>query len=299
MNNNGEISKEFSIYIDFKKSEGEPSRVFRSMASLIETFESIDKEFLGMLGTTAATELVLDDIEVGSLRAWLRNVLSDIPDEALKDGEIKKLLGHFLLKAKYQLVGWLAENPEITTIEQVRELEAELVTLAEETDIKQIPAYNTPNTRVLLSQVNKIKQAISLLDERDTVEYESTEGNVDFPTNIIIDDDLIGELLTREVLSNEGERLVMIKKPDYLGKSKWGFKYNGHSIEANIGDEVWLEKFQRNDLVALEPGDSLRVIMVEEVSYGHELEVVNIQYTIKEVVEVVSRVEYTQADLKY
>lgn len=298
MQNTTEAPKEFSIYIDFKKSEGEPSRIFRTMASLIETFESIDKEFLGILGTTAATELVLDDIEAGSLRAWLRSVLVVLPDDAIREMEVKKLIGHFLLKAKYKLVKWLEVNPEINSIEQVKVLEGELITLAEETNIRQIPAYNPPNTRLLLSQINQIKQAINLLDDDDLILYESVEGNINLPRHIIIDENLINELLTREVLSNEGERLVMVKKPDYLGKSKWVFKYNGHSIEAKVEDESWLEDFQTN-IIVLQPGDSLRVNMVEEVSYGHELEVVNIQYNITKVLEVVPRINYTQTKFKY
>lgn len=80
MNPNADVPKEFSVYIDFKKSEGDPSRIFRTMASLIETFEAIDKELIDILGAEAKVELVLDDIEAGSLRAWLRNVLIDLPD---------------------------------------------------------------------------------------------------------------------------------------------------------------------------------------------------------------------------
>lgn len=293
-----ESKKEFSIYIDYKKSEGEPSRIFRAMASLIETFENIDKELIGILGSTAVTELVLDDIEASSLRAWLRSVLIALPDDAIKELEVKKLIGHFLLKAKYKLVEWLEKNPEIKNIEQVKVLEGELVALAQETDIRQIPAYIPPDTRQLLSQVNQIKLAVNLLDEGDLIQYESIDGNISIPKNIQISESLIDELLTREVISNEGERLVMVKKPDYLGKSKWGFKYNGHSIEAKIEDLEWLEQFQSNTIV-LQPGDSLRVIMREEVSYGYELEVVNIQYTIKQVLEVVPRIAYTQTKFTY
>lgn len=177
-------------------------------------------------------------------------------------------------------------------------LEGELITLAEETNIKQIPAYNSLNTRFLLSQINLIKQAVNQLDEDDTVQYESIVGNASLPKNIVIDEDLIREILTRETISSEGERLVMIKKPDFLGKSKWGFKYNGHSIEAKIEDEEWLDNFQNNGTI-LQPGYSLRVLMHEQVSYGYESEVVHIQYTINQVMEVLPRNNYTQTNFKF
>ena len=70
-----EQNKGFQIYIDFVKSEGDPSRVFHSMAELIEAFEQIDLNLAGMFGGSTATQLVLDDLEAGSLRSWLRNII--------------------------------------------------------------------------------------------------------------------------------------------------------------------------------------------------------------------------------
>lgn len=281
-----EQNKGFQLYIDFVKSEGDPARVFHSMAELIEAFEQIDQHLAGMFGESTATELVLDDLEAGSLKSWLRNIILVIPDEAISEFEIKKLIGHFLLKAKYKIVEWLAENEKIESIEQVRDLEGELLRLADESNVKKIPAYVPINTRTLLSQINSIQLAVSRLDERDTVRYESPVGTKNIPRGIVVDEDLIREILTRQTLITEGERLVKVKKPDYLGRSKWVVRHAGHSIEAKFEDFHWLEQFHGN-AVALNPGDSLRVVMREEVSYGYENEVVHVSYTIKKVVEIV------------
>lgn len=281
-----EQNKGFQLYIDFVKSEGDPARVFHSMAELIEAFEQIDQHLAGMFGESTATELVLDDLEAGSLKSWLRNIILAIPDEAISELDIKKLIGHFLLKAKYKIVEWLAKNEKIESIEQVRELEGELLRLADESNVKKIPAYVPINTRTLLSQINSIQIAVSRLDERDTVRYESPVGTKNIPRGIVVDEALIREILTRQTLITEGERLVKVKKPDYLGRSKWVVRHAGHSIEAKFEDFDWLERFQGN-AVALNPGDSLRVVMREEVSYGYENEVVHVSYTIKKVVEIV------------
>lgn len=281
-----EQKKGFQLYIDFVKSEGDPARVFHSMAELIEAFEQIDQHLTGMFGESAATELVLDDLEAGSLKSWLRNVILAVPDEAIAELEIKKLIGHFLLKAKYRIVEWLAENEKIETIEQVRVLEGELLRLADESNVKRIPAYVPINTRTLLSQINSVQIAVSRLDERDTVRYESPVGTKNISRGIAIDEGLIREILTRRTLVNEGERLVKVKKPDYLGRSKWVLHHAGHSIEAKFEDIHWLQQFQGN-AVALSPGDSLLVLMREEVSYGYENEVVHVSYTIRKVVEIV------------
>lgn len=281
-----EQNKGFQIYIDFVKSEGDPSRVFHSMAELIEAFEQIDLNLAGMFGGSTATQLVLDDLEAGSLRSWLRNIILSVPDEAIAELDLKKLVGHFLLKAKYKIVEWLAENEKIVSIDQVRVLEGELLRLADESNVKTIPAYVPINTRTLLSQINTIQIAVSRLDERDTVRYESPVGNKNISRGIVIEEGLIREILTRQTLTSEGERLVKVKKPDYLGRSKWVVRHAGHSVEAKFEDYYWLQQFQGN-AVALNPGDSLRVVMREEVSYGYENEVVHVSYTIKKVVEIV------------
>lgn len=62
------------------------------MAEVIETFGALDKELLGTLDSGTSADLVLDNIEARSLRAWLRNVLIALPDDAIKDLEIKNSL---------------------------------------------------------------------------------------------------------------------------------------------------------------------------------------------------------------
>lgn len=290
--------KGFQLYIDFIKSEGDPSRVFRSMAELIEAFEQIDKYLAGMFGESTAIEIVLDDVEAGSLKSLLRNIITEIPDEAIAELEVKKLIGHFLLKAKYKILDWLEENENIENIEQLRVLEGEILQLAEESNVNPFSVYAPINTRSLLSQINNIHTAVNLLDERDSVRYESPVGTKRIPRGITVDEDLIRDILTKQTLTSEGERIVKIKKPDFLGHSKWVVRHSGHSIEAKFEDYDWLDQYQENQ-VTLNPGDSLRVLMHEEVSYGYENEVVHVSYVIKEVIEVVPSPKATQRRLGF
>lgn len=289
---------EFSLYIDFIKSEGDPSRIFRAMALLIDSFSTIDQQLVGVIGEDTNTEMVLDEVTTGSLRSKLRSLLLSVPDEALSEMEIKKLIGHYLVKAKYLIVKWLRENDKIENIEQVRILEGELITLAEKTGVKRIPAYNPIDTRKLLSHINGMQNAMQVLDVRDKVRYESRFGTLEMPRSLHVNEGLIREILTREILLSEDIRIVKVKKPDYLGKSKWVLKYAGHSIEANIEDHEWLYHFQTNKVV-IRPGDSLRVSMREEVSYGHAGEVVHINYAVKNVLEIIPPTKYDQSQLNF
>ncbi|MBE5316927.1 MAG: hypothetical protein H4O13_16155 [Xanthomonadales bacterium] len=288
----------FAIYLDFAKSEGRPSRVFQSMALLVDTFAALDKQLVGVFGRDAATELVLEEITAGSIRSRLRNVLSSIPDGPLSELDAKKIIGHFLVKAKYRVIEWLGKNEKIESIQQVRALEGELQTLAERTGVREIPAYEPISTDQLLEHLNQLQIAVHYLDERDVVFYESPMGKVEIPRGLHIDEVMIREILTSEILASEDTRIVKVKKPDYLGRSKWAFKYSGHSIEAAIADHDWLVRFQNGE-ESVRPGDSLRVRMRQEVSYGHTGEVVHVVHTVLHVIEVVPPTRHTQSEIDF
>ena len=292
------MESEFNLYIDYKRSEGEPSRVFHAMGELIEAFEGLDELLAGIISIGAGTELVLEDIEASSLRAKLRSIILGVPDEALKDGDWKKVLGHFLIKAKYLVARWLSENPQITSVDQVQSLEKELELLAQQTGVRHLPFFRPMDKRALLGKIAEIDRAITYLDPRDTLKYESVQGKIVLPHTQHIHETLIREILTREVIRSEDERIVRVKKPDYLGKSQWMLKYSGQSFLASIDDLDWLHRFHAG-LEPLKPGDSLRVLMHVEVFYGENMEVVHVTHTVKRVIGVVHLQEIEQSQITF
>jgi len=277
---------DFDIRIEFARGEGDPTRVFRSMAGLIDAFQRIDSHLAPMLGASVRTSLVLQDIEAASLKSRLRTVIEAIPDEPLKQGEIKKLVGHFLLQGKHKILDWCGGRTEISTREEVKLLEADLSKLAHDTDIKLLPAYAPIDTPALLSDISAVNDAMSPLEKRDQATFASIEGKSSFNPELVVSSEVIREIVTKERLENTGDRILKVKKPDYLGSSKWTFKYGMLTIEAKICDESWLDRFQKGQ-VDLGPGDSLRVTLYEEVSYGYDNEVVHTEYEVRKVAGVV------------
>ena len=116
----------FEVTIDFERGSGDPTRVFRTMSDLIKAFEFLDEHLLSSFDVALNTSLVLDEVETGSLKARFRDLIAGVPDEALKDGEWKKVLGHFLLRAKYAILHWLNDQDDTVTRENVRDLEEEI-----------------------------------------------------------------------------------------------------------------------------------------------------------------------------
>jgi len=277
---------DFDIRIEFVRGEGDPTRVFRSMAGLIDAVQRIDTHLAPMLGATVRTSLVLQDIEAASLKSRLRTVIESIPDEPLQQGEIKKLVGHFLLKGKHRVLDWCGDRKQISDRDEIKQLEADLTQLALETDMKVLPAYAPIDTPSLLSDISAVNDAMNPLDRRDHAIFASSEGRSTFNPDLVVSGDIIRDIVTKERLQNTGERILKVKKPDYLGTSKWAFKYGMQTIEAKIIDISWLQQFQSGE-VNLGPGDSLRVMLYEEVSYGYDGEVVHTEYEIRAVHDVV------------
>ncbi|MGE4396917.1 MAG: hypothetical protein AB7D34_05615 [Sulfurimonas sp.] len=275
----------FELYIDFTKSEGDPTRVFKTMAGLIEGMQSIDKHLAQSLNISVNTNLVLEEIQSGSIKAKFRSVIEEIPDTALKNGEIKPIIGHFLHKGKHKILQWCSERDKIENREEVKKLQNEILELAEETDLTHIPAYIPLNEEALLTDINSIQESLLYLEKTDSAKLISNQVESTFNKDLNISSEVVKEMITREVIISENTKILKVKKPDYLGSSKWSFKHEGHTIEAKMLNKEWLVQYQ-NRLIELHPGDSIKVVLVEETSYGYDNEVVHIDYSVKEVKEI-------------
>src|SRR5690348_5058594 len=216
----------FEIIIDFTPGEGDPARVFKAMSGLVDAMTALDSHLASSFDVSLDASLVLDRVEAGSIKGIFRDIIAGIPDEAIKDVEWKKILGHYLLRAKYVMLKWLEETPKISHRDDVRVLEGELLRAAEQTDLKQVAAYAPPRTELLLSDVHAIRESLDILAESDTASYSQAGETIKFNRDLDISNEIIREVLTKEVVKVSGKRIVKIKKPDYLGLSMWGFQYD-------------------------------------------------------------------------
>lgn len=290
------VPGEIEIRVSFERGVGDPTRVFRTMTGLIESAQALDAHLALSIGASVRTSLVLQDVEATSLKAKLRTVVEALPDEALKAGEVKKVIGHFLVAAKHKILDWCGDRTEITTLEEVKQLQHDVHKLAEASDVKLLPAYAPLEIPTLLADITAVHQALSYLAANDEATLSSSEGQSTYNAAFEVSQAMVQELVTREKIASKGERIVKVKKPDYLGTSKWEFKYSGHAIEAKMLHKEWLQRFQTNQ-VSLNPGDSLRVILSEEVSYGYDSEIVQTDYEVVEVLDVLPGLRAIQSPL--
>jgi hypothetical protein len=96
-----------AIQIDYEPESPDPSRIFRAMAQLIDAMHSLDTDLAGSVSTKIKPVQVLHEIEVGSLIAWVRTIIEQIDDEALKNLDWKPIVGQYLVKGKHKFLKWL------------------------------------------------------------------------------------------------------------------------------------------------------------------------------------------------
>ncbi len=274
------------IRIDYAPHTPDPGRVFRSMAVLIEAFEQIDRDLARAVSATVEPQAYLERVEAGSVRAVLRTLLREVDDDALKNLDWKPLVGQYLVKGKQAVLSWLEGKDAVETRTEILGLRDELQRLAPASvDGLQLPASPVPIDR-LLGDLRVLSDGVAQLQAADSAELESGGMTHPIETSFRISQDDIKRLLTQRSVESTSEQTLLVKRPDYLGRSKWEFRVADQTIEAKMLDEPWLEEFRRGRIL-LQPGHSLVAVLRAEAAMGFDGEVVATSYEVLRVISVI------------
>jgi hypothetical protein len=291
------LKADFCIEIQYKKESENPSRVFRSMSELIDSFQRIDQHLVKAIDVNTETILLLEDIEAGSIKVWLRDLLRAIPDDAVYHLDWKPIVGQYLVKAKKFIINFLENKTTITNIDEIRPLEDEIYKLAEETKVRWLPAYTRIQPRQLLEGMKDISASLSHLTGEDSARYiVPNEPETKFNLTFNLAPESIEDLIAKETLSSESEMLLKVKKPDYLSESMWDFRHGTSTISASILDREWLEKFQSRK-VDVRPQDFIRARVGISYKYDQDGELIATHYNILKVIEVIFAPDQAQPNM--
>jgi hypothetical protein len=287
----------FALKVDFDREKTDPSKMFLALSKLTEALESADKTLLKVFNLSIEPVTLIESVQQGSILIWLRNILNSVDDDAIKNLEVKKAIGAYLVKAKYIIIDFIGKRTEVKGIEEIDYLNAELVEAARETGVNILDIYIPANNIELLQDINSINESVSLFDDFTKIQYCLPESkSVSFNKRFNISPEKIEALATKEIRSGQNLMILKVKKPDYLGESKWEFRHEKKKIEAKIEDIGWLEKF-RNREIDLRPGDSLDVEISYETRYDHNDEVISEVFVITKVISVRPMIKPLQHEL--
>lgn len=273
-----------------------PADVFQSLAGLIRAFGEIDRDFAQSIDTALTPRLVLQTIEIGSLRTWLASSLRSVPDDVLKEGDWKVIVGFFLVKAKHKLIQWLEGKKTITSADEIEDLRRLITDLKNEVEgLRQLPAKSPIPISVIVMAVKKVSVALYPLPSAQSVTYVSAEGSLEINRSFAVTDKQIEEILTKTFRTERTRMALTVKKPDYLGTSMWDVIARGHTVRAKITDQQWLDQFHQRH-VALLPGDALSADVRIDAHFDEEGLAFETKYTVEQVHDVV-RASEEQLDL--
>jgi len=290
-----EKEAEFCIEIQYDKATSNPGRLFQTISELIYSFQTLDVELAKTISAEIKPVLILQEVEIGSIRTWFSSFIKDIDDESIGNLNYKAIIGKFLIKGKYQLLKLLGDNSSIDDA-KINELQGNIQQLAFDTQVKRIPSYEKVSRNCLLDFYLTATRSLSLLSENDNAEFISGCGNIILPKKYVISEEVIDDILVKSKETSELNMILTIKKPDYLGISKWLFQYNGHPMEAKIEDEEWLKTFHERKVV-LKPGDALKALVRSELLHRHDCQEVTQRHTVLKVLDIISGDDCQQLDL--
>ncbi|MFH0757372.1 MAG: hypothetical protein V2B15_08805 [Bacteroidota bacterium] len=281
-----DINPDFCIEIDFNKNSENPSRIFQTMSDLIKSFQELDNDLIRGIDSKIEPTLLLEDIEAGSLRSWFTNKIKGIPDEALKTGDWKAILGHYLVKAKFIIINNLEGKTQITDAKIIEDIQSDLHREAQKTDVKSFPNYTPIQLPKLVSNIDRLNKSLKGLENNDGVIFKSGYGDASFNLELDFTAEEIEDLITKETIESTTEMILKVKKPDYLGLSMWDFKLGSKLISAKILHTDWLLDFQERKK-DIRPGDSIRAMVRTTTKYGFNYELVGYSYEITEIKEII------------
>jgi hypothetical protein len=276
---------DFCIEIQYVKGSENPSRVFRAMTGIIDTCQNLDNHLIKVIDNNIEPILLLEDIETGSIKAWLANRIKQLPDDSLFHLDWKPIVGQYLVKSKYIIIDFLEGKTTISNIKELKPVMEKIFRLAEETGVRRLPAYTQPQAKDILEGIKDISASLADLNKEDSVKYITEEQEVSFNLEFKLAPESIEELLAKETISNEAEMILKVKKPDYLGESMWDFRFGDKTISVSVEDVDWLEKFQSRKVI-VRPGDSIRGIMKTSHRYDYNGELIGTHYALTTIIEV-------------
>ncbi len=261
-------SGDYFIKIDFQRGVSTATKVFTSHINLISAFQRIDNHLLNSLSLKVTSDIVLWDIQPGSMITWLINSIEKIDDEALKKVDWRVIVGNFLFSSKYRLINYLKKRDKSLEKRELEKLKRQLEKLASRYNPLPIPGHSPIEYEVLLSSLSDINESVSDLSKYESISIGDNSKTLKITHNPSFTKESIEVILGERVITKEITMTLRVKKPDFLGTSMWDFRYGGNHISAKIEDKKWLSDFHTKKVKIL-PGDSIEA-QVEVTTYLDE-----------------------------
>lgn len=281
------LQSKFEIRLAFERNTVNPSRLFKSFADMIDGINNLDYLIAESVNTKVKSQIILDDIEKGSLIGKFWNELVVSEDGQIDNSPDEKEIEEYIEESRAESLNFLAEGKH--TFQDLEQLKEKISEIADSKNLPQSFNYAEPDTLKLAEAINKINDSTDKLTDIESYELKSPNREVkDIKTGgIKIDIEEVEKALTDNEIVNESEVFYLIKKPDFLGDTAWSFKHGTKSVSVKILHQDWLENFLSGKIPVV-PGDSLHVKIKQTLKYNKNGYLISEKTEIIEVIAVIN-----------
>ena len=261
------------------------------MLDLTDAVQVFQRHVAQLIGQDVNSSLLLSDIEKGSLIAKFFSKITGFDEKVNRESGWDVGVAGLINSAVEKVVIFLSGDDRNINFEQVKRLCEEIEREAAQVSNGQLhSSTHLPPSDVIRFGV-KVVKAVNGLSANDSVYFATSNVNVEIPKGIPLDEDVAQQLLLEYVEENRDLAAVLkVKKPDYLGRSKWSVVYqrNGRTIDVKIQHYTWLDQYQTNSLGdSILPGDCLLAVMLVRCGFGKGGEIVFEDFIVEEVLKVI------------
>ena len=164
---------DFEFCVNFNREVGSVSRVFAATRDFVQACERLDQGLIISIDSNIEPLMMLEDVEVGSLKTFFRLTLNALDDQALKDGNWKVVVGKFLYTAKYLVLDWMDDDQNRPPLDI---LSRQIQEAAEATNVRYLPDYTPPKRQLLVDAVNDFQSVKEHFVEGDSAYIEDKSG---------------------------------------------------------------------------------------------------------------------------
>lgn len=261
---------------------------FNQLLNIFEVLDAFDKSVVRNIGSNITSEYNLKDIEFNSIRTTLVQLLKSTPDEIIKNLDVRKTIGYFLIKVKYWLIKLLEQESEISSKDQIQAITNKINNEIEEIGLDLNIVVTQVNNYMVLNAAEILVKETNKLKGKEVIEYKSKAGNVAIHNGILINKPKILSELGQRSIVNETSEILKIRKVDLLSRDpKWDFIQGKKNLSAKMLDKIWLDDFH-NRKVTIKPEDALMVNLRTTHTYSPNFYTKNTDYEVVKVLSVIS-----------
>jgi hypothetical protein len=283
-----ELFQDYEIQLDFIPGDNDPENLFIAFVNAIKYFKKVDKMLARTIAHDYDISSSLIEVKSGSLRAGFRSKVENKETELHAENtnnDLESRIKDYLHKGRKTITQGLFDF-EQDFDEYINQTIEKIKMVATDTGISKEPFFAPPLKNEVMSIIDAARDTGEILDDKTSIFYSvKNEAPIELPRKIKMDKPLLKEV-NRKTIPNTQRLLLKIKKPDYLGDSKWEMKHGNNKLLCKIEDIDWIERFKSKEVFAF-PGDSLdcNVRIVDE--YDLNLNLIRSEYFIVKVQDVI------------